>query len=448
MPPPRPNPSGSPAVGGSGGGVDTEGVTETTDFELSQIYALIDSILPFEACLYYQVLPLTIEGTRLVIGMVDPRDYGAESYVRRQLAFINYSITTRPIASEWHRNLLSQYLSHTAQNRQETPSSSSAPTQTKTATTSGQPQPEAVAGKPSPAQSPAASPPSSQRASATPASQAPPSSQSSSSASQALPDDAAPTYVVDQPDELESTLPPRPGRPAAPAPAARSGPRPSVGGGNAPLHLYIDEAYESLDDTALASLQPKELMQALLAKVLQEGIGRLYLERQATSGRILWSRDGVLQAVLGDVDALIFQGVINELKLLTHLSLISVRKPRQVEIERLYQGDRILLRFRVMPGSHGEEATLQVLRGTALRFYQQQQIDKLGRDALDAAQALQGRLNEIRDRARQALNFAPQRTEALPAIIQMLKQMESQVHEMIVLYEAEIKAQKQRNQKP
>jgi hypothetical protein len=94
MPPPRPNPSGSPAVGGSGGGVDTEGVTETTDFELSQIYALIDSILPFEACLYYQVLPLTIEGTRLVIGMVDPRDYGAESYVRRQLAFINYSITT------------------------------------------------------------------------------------------------------------------------------------------------------------------------------------------------------------------------------------------------------------------------------------------------------------------------------------------------------------------
>jgi hypothetical protein len=106
------------------------------------------------------------------------------------------------------------------------------------------------------------------------------------------------------------------------------------------------------------------------------------------------------------------------------------------------------LRFRVMPGSHGEEATLQVLRGTALRFYQQQQIDKLGRDALDAAQALQGRLNEIRDRARQALNFAPQRTEALPAIIQMLKQMESQVHEMIVLYEAEIKAQKQRNQKP
>lgn len=453
MPSPSPNPSGSPATGGSGGSVGTKGVTDATDFELSQIYALIDSILPFEACLYYQVLPLTIEGTRLVIGMVDPRDYGAEAYVRRQLAFINYSITTRPIASEWHRNLLSQYLSHAAQNRQEVASSSPSGRTSGTATATPSPSASAT-GQPAPDQSPAAAAPSGQRASATSPSTAPqaatttrvgPSSPPSSEAQAAL-DEAAPTYVVDQPDELEKTIPPRSAPPASSTP--RPSPRPPVAGsGNAPLHLYIDEQYESLDEAALASLQPKELMQALLAKVLQEGIGRLYLERQATSGRILWSRDGVLQAVLEDVDALIFQGVINELKLLTHLSLISVRKSCQVEIERLYQGDRILLRFRVMPGSHGEEATLQVLRGTALRFYQQQQIDKLGRDALDAAQALQGRLNEIRDRARQTLNFAPQRTEALPNIVQMLKQMESQVHEMIVLYEAEIKAQKQRNQK-
>jgi hypothetical protein len=230
MPPPRPNPSGSPAVGGSGGGVDTEGVTETTDFELSQIYALIDSILPFEACLYYQVLPLTIEGTRLVIGMVDPRDYGAESYVRRQLAFINYSITTRPIASEWHRNLLSQYLSHTAQNRQETPSPPSAPTQAKTATTSAQPQPEVgcrVSRLRRSLPLPLHHPVNERLRPLPPASQAPPSSQSSSSASKALPDDAAPTYVVDQPDELESTMPPRPAtggpRPLCPLP------RPSVG---------------------------------------------------------------------------------------------------------------------------------------------------------------------------------------------------------------------------
>ncbi|MEB3268763.1 MAG: hypothetical protein VKJ09_09505, partial [Leptolyngbya sp.] len=351
---------------------------------------------------------------------------------------------------DWHRNLLSQYLSHTAQRRQEgasspqgkagakpanpdasakdTPQAATSKTAAQGPTATG----PAKADKPAPASgqgtaSPSATPPT-----------APPRSPSGSP-----PEDLAATYVVDQPDELEATLPRHP-RPTSPASPPASPTPAATGGGNAPLHLYIDERYESLDEATLATLQPKELMQALLSKVLQEGIGRLYFERQAQSGRILWSRDGVLQAVLGDVDALIFQGVINELKLLTHLSLISVRKPRQVEIERLYQGDRILLRFRVMPGNHGEEATLQVLRGTALRFYQQQQIDKLGRDALDAAQMLQGRLNEIRDRARQTLNSSPHRSETLPIIIQMLKQMESQVHEMILVYEAEMKSQNQR----
>ncbi|MDE5115316.1 MAG: hypothetical protein O4803_14130, partial [Trichodesmium sp. St15_bin1_1] len=37
-----------------------------------QIFDLIDNILPFEACLYYQILPLSIEGSRVRLGVVDP----------------------------------------------------------------------------------------------------------------------------------------------------------------------------------------------------------------------------------------------------------------------------------------------------------------------------------------------------------------------------------------
>jgi type II secretory ATPase GspE/PulE/Tfp pilus assembly ATPase PilB-like protein len=384
--------------------------TEQGDVELdlSQTYALIDSILPFEACLYYQVLPLMIEGSRLVMGMVDPHDQAAEEYMKRQLAFINYSIATRKVSSEWHRDLLSKYLSHTAKTR-----------------------PPAPTTRPSKPAAPA-----------------------SSAVSPSAEVSTHPTFVVDQPDQLEdealtaqNSNRPLPSAPPTPVTTPVAAPQvaPKVERpGHAPLHLQIDERHQTADEATLAQLPPKELMQALLSKVLVEGIGRLYFEHKADSGRILWSRDGVLQAVLGDLNPLVFQGVINELKLLTHLSLISVRKPRQVEIERLYREDRILLRFRVMPGAHGEEATLQVLRGTALKFYQQQQIDKLGRDALDAAQILQRRLNEIRDRARQSLNFNPTRSETLPAIIQMLKQMESQVHEMISFYEAEAEAQQKK----
>ena len=390
------------------------------EMDLTQVYALIDSILPFEACLYYQVLPLMIEGSRLVIGMVNPSDHTASEYVKRQLAFINYSISTREIASDWNRDLLSKYLSHHSKARQQSQTRQEA---------------------------------------------SPPPSRGTAQAA-AVPKDedaiAQATFIVDQPEELEEMRAARQGRPA-PAPetakpvrpkvAARSpqppppesSQTPSPSAGYPPLHLQVDERYKGADATVLAGLQPKELMQGLLSKVLDEGIGRLYFERRPDTGRILWSKDGVLQAVMDTVDPMVFQGVINELKLLTHLSLIPVRKARQVEIERLYQQTRILLRFRVMPGSNGEEATLQVLRGTALRFYQQQQIDKLGRDALDAAQILERRLNDIRDRARQTLNFNTTRSETLPAIIQMLKRMENQVQELISVYEAEQASQERKD---
>ncbi len=396
--------------------------------DLNQVYTLVDSILPFEACLYYQVLPLFIEGSRLTIGMVNLDDLAASEYVKKQLSYINYSLAFRKIQSEWHRELLSKYLSHNAQEQKNNPPL-----------------------KPKQSQSKASAAPTASAAAPTPPKKAKPIDER----------DLQATFIVDQPDQIDEDVmsaPPAAKSTPASGPASQPSPQsvsasassaptksdatsmPAVGSPSskvAPLHLQIDEQYRHISEEKLATLQPKPLMQVLLNKVLEEGIGRLYFERRADSGRILWSKDGVLQSVLEFVNPQIFQGVINEFKLLTHLSLIATRKTRQVEIERLYQNQRLLLRFRVMPNAHGEEATLQVLRGTALRFYQQQQIDKLGRDALDTAQRLQYRLNEIRDRARQSLNFKSTRSETLPAIIQLLKQMEAQVQEIVMSYEQE-----------
>jgi len=408
--------SGSPEVEADITPEEIADVAEQVD--LNQIYLLIDRILPFEACLYYQVLPLVIEGSRLVIGMVNPDDLTASEYVKKQLSYINYSLSFKAIQSEWHRDLLSKYLNHMAQARQQPPE------------------------------------------------KAPPLDPEPRSPRPPVEDDdrnSQITYIVDQPDEIDDefeapliapTTPSSPESPVVPvqhsSPSAQAAPQTSAPPdlteashsssteeNGAPLHLHLDDRYRNTETASITSLPPKALMQVLLNKVLKEGIGRLYFERRPQAGRILWSRDGILQAVVESIDPQIFQGVINEFKLLTHLSLIAVNKPRQVEIERLYKGERLLLRFRVMPNTHGEEATLQVLRGTALKFYQQQQIDKLGRDALDAAQALQLRLNDIRDRARQTLNFKPTRSETLPAIIELLKQMEAQVREIVAAYDLE-----------
>ncbi|MFZ4667227.1 MAG: hypothetical protein ACOYME_12445, partial [Prochlorotrichaceae cyanobacterium] len=47
-----------------------------------QMFRLIETILPFEACLYHQVLPLSVEAQYLNLGMVDLGDETALTYVK------------------------------------------------------------------------------------------------------------------------------------------------------------------------------------------------------------------------------------------------------------------------------------------------------------------------------------------------------------------------------
>lgn len=370
-----------------------------------QMFQLIDSILPFEACLYHQVLPLSLKGTQLNLGMVNQEDSAALDYVRRILAYMNCSLVPQPITAERHQTALSAYLNHTGQHKHLTPK--------------------------------------------TPAHGAAGSSQKQEK--QTGRHDRT-TLIVFSPDELEesepckqeqaaktTTPPPTESLPAPPPPPPvkqkpllqslpHPVPVPSVV--PTPPVLEIQPQHLSSAVEVLATLPPQQLLQELLGRILMGGIGRLYFERHPDRGRILWSQNGVLQSVLEGLDPGVFQGVINELKRLTHMSLITVDKPKQVEIERLYQKNRLLLRLRVMPATNGEEATLQVLRGAALKFYQQQQIEHISRDALNIAQQLQHKVREIRERTSRNPNFTAGQLEALPALIQLVKNIEQQLEAM------------------
>ena len=77
-----------------------------------QIFQLIDSILPFEVCLYYEVLPLSIHGSRLHLGMVDTKDVSALDYVRRILGYVNCSLVPKSLESQVHSDTLSAYLKY------------------------------------------------------------------------------------------------------------------------------------------------------------------------------------------------------------------------------------------------------------------------------------------------------------------------------------------------
>jgi len=388
-------------------------LAERIDFQ--QMFVLIDGVLPFEACLYYQVLPLYLEGSRLFLGMVSPDDRSASDYVRRIISYHHYIVVSRQISSEALQASLSAYLNYAGQKERKP---------------EARPRPENRTAR--------------------------------SRASQPVDHNLQPTLVVDSPDALEESQILReepqasPPQEAAPPQEVPNGVAPAVpeaepvvAAGNdaaAPTPssppeveedavnllnpipiLKLNLNYLSSPIEVLSSLTPKELLQELLGRALLGGIGRLYLERQEHYGRVLWSQNGVLKSVLDPVDLNKFQGLLCELKRFAGLSLVPVNHPKQMDLERLFDGSRLLLRCRFMPAEHGEEATVQVLRGAALRFYQQQQLALLERDALGIARQLQNKLNELRDRARMESTLSGARLEAIPALSQLLKNIEDQI---------------------
>lgn len=434
----------------------------TAQLDTQQVFRLVDSILPFEACLYHQVLPLSLEGSRLKLGMVNLDDSAALDYVRRILAYMNCSLVPQALAMDAHHAALSAYLSYTGSHKQ--------PTNSPKAAVRG------IAQR------------IEQRLAQETAKNSSLEGSSAVSRNENQPggdQNSNPTFLVDSPEDLNfqdldvkipqappvvvsphptvsdavdapsiapTTTPARPPAYGAPPQETLILPADSVVADAAPIAhqpeipstsnalpiLTVEPKHLSEPVEVLAALPPPALLVELLGRLLIGGIGRLYFERQPQQGRILWSQNGVLQSALEALPLATIQSVINELKLLAQLPLIPVQKPKQVEIERLYQKHRLLLRIRVMPGKHGEEATVQVLRGAALRFYQQQQLASLSRDALTTAQELQRKVSEIRSYARLYPLMSPDQLNVLPALTNVLKTVEQQLETLKAMQAIEL----------
>lgn len=365
-----------------------------TPLDSQQIFPLIDSILPLEVCLHYQILPLCLKDNHLYLGMIDSQDESALEYVQKIVAYMNCSIVTQKISSEEHRSLLSAYLYHSQRSESSEPSPPAA-SKTEVKAPSNPPKDQVNNSR---KQSPNVTPKTEELSVVSNKvnlhrSQATVGNLNSTSISSAL---------SQSNHNLGSELP------------KTTVKTPPI------LEIKANHLTSSVED--LETLSPDEMLQELLARVLMGGIGRLYFERQENVGRILWSQDGVLQSVVTDLEHLTFQGIINELKRLVEIPFITVDKPRQVEIERLYQNQHLLLRLRITPGNYGEEANLQVLRGAALKFYQQQQLSKLSLDALRLTQQLQHKLGEISER----LAVTPMSSENLVLLNQLLRSVTQQ----------------------
>ncbi|MEH1978456.1 MAG: pilus assembly protein PilB [Nostoc sp.] len=360
-----------------------------------QIFQLIDSLLSFEACLYHQILPFGLEGKNLLLGMVYPQDSEALDYVGRILSSINCTMVIEAIAAAAHRRILSAYLNHKNTSQLDAKlvhqlTADSSPTHSPasiadTDTAESNQQPVLMVFQTPKRQH------SGQRV------------------------DLPPIPELEQSSETTPISRTQQGETSEAAPPNN-------------LPILPTQASELLSPIeSLPTLPPKKLLEELLGRILVGGIGRLYLERQAYEGRILWSDNGILQSVLDQLPLSVFQGVLNELKRFASLPVTTVAEPKQVEKEYVYQKNHLLLRLRIMPGIYGEEATLQVLRGAALKFYQQQQLTHLSCDALGISQQLSFKLHELQERLLLNPVLDSQQLEALLTLNQLVKNLDQQI---------------------
>ena len=361
------------------------------------IFKLIDSVVSLEFCLHHQVLPLELDGTYLTVGMINTKDKGALNFIRPIAASLNFSLEIQSITPQEHQLILAEYLKQSsltpARKKNQTNQASrdlSKDTMIDEQMLQAEPSPRVLD-------------------SSSTISEMPEQKQAVSSSSNNLHERA--TLIVDGDKNSEDNQPQQsqiissqpqihklqsvseiesiPETIAVPLveSAQESTAAPTI-------ELKAKPAHESVDN--LTALEPKQLWQELLAKILDGGIGRLYLERYPNYGRIIWSRDGIIQLSLDKVRLRVFEQIIREIKTLGKQPLSPLRKPKKVAIERIYNQERILLRLEFLVGQSGDEITIQVLRGEALAFYEQRQVEKSIEQAIYFAEKMEKTLRKIR----------------------------------------------------
>jgi len=439
------------------------------------ILRLIDAVLPFEVCLYHQVIPLTVKDAKIHLGMVDRDDENALKYLQNLFQHTGYTVIPNRISAEAHQFVMSAYLTYSNQRspaEQEAAARSSldwlqAVSLAPTHHLDHQNQPDSRHSIAADINRPAT------------VTTATPDDETSKRRDHAVlnaANGAASNGVVTH-TALHAGVTDRAGvgtsqpDPQDDPPNQPQNERYGENGRSPTQHPYppqfpttplpeIHPEPPNLPISMLVMLPPHRLLPALLAKALSCGIGRLFFERRQHEGRILYSQDGQQQAVLEALPLDFYQATLDRLKQFMTVTPDSpmgemagsvagsmaesmagesapaaspkpaLEQREELEGEFLYRSEQVLLRLTLIPGNYGEEATLQVLRGKAMQFYQERKLEEWGRDALSAATNLHRLLNKIQSTLSGESAGLSQRFSCLSQLEATLMQLEAQIHDL------------------
>ena len=145
----------------------------------------------------------------------------------------------------------------------------------------------------------------------------------------------------------------------------------------------------------LPQLSPHLSWQKLLEQAFEHHTDYLKLTRHDDLCSVNAERNQTTQSVIDNVALPIFCSLIDEIKRMARLPQNTTNHPKKVVLERFHEQERILLRLEFSARESSEEVAIQILRDRALETYEQQQMDRVSEQALQLAKQLEKTLRRI-----------------------------------------------------
>ncbi len=359
-----------------------------------QIFQLINSILPVESCLSYEVMPLELEGKNLVVGMLDPANQNSLNYLRPLATSFGYELNLKLIDSQTHQLILAAYLKNPLP--AQTPKRDWKQTIVDTA-----PQPPfnkedwnktIVDTAPTP-----------------PLEDHPIKRKSAVDASMTLTEipedfDFALNLVAQTKNNEFDDAQIEQSEIISSEPQISQLISETAKDRENDLSFDLDEDLSFLNLKAESTIASTDFLpqlttniswQELLEKTLNSELDCLELNRQSDFGTIIVSQDGEVKSTREKIRLPIFDALIEEIKLAAKLPLKPLKSTKKVVMERFHRQKRVLLRLEFMLTLQGEAVKIQILRDRALKLYEQKQMDKMSEEVFSLAQKLEQALKQM-----------------------------------------------------
>lgn len=399
-----------------------------------EIFELIERIFPADSCRHYRVLPLSLNGSNLEVGAIDPKNEESLKFITSIAKVFKYNLNLKLIDDQTLQIILASYPQNSPQSEKQNRDRDSDRNRTVIDATvideafrpDRNPPRRAIDSAPTLISQPETSQSSSQNSNISSSLDGLPADLDFLKDIELTPkqDSQTPKGIADKTATLYE-IPPEFLNQAQSNQSNQSNrldDKQTIIGGN-PAELLAQENLADESEIALAEAQISDLIaevsqqmkpqarpekvdflaelnfnlswQKLLEASFQHNTEEIQLTRHSDFGTVVTRQNKSLQSSLEEIPLPIFCSLIDEIKRMAKIPLDLSNHPKKVVLERFYQEERILLRLAFSEEDREQVLLVKIFRGQNLAVYEQQQMDKVSEQALYLARQLEKTLRKI-----------------------------------------------------